>query len=156
MAFYQLIRTQRIPASLDTVWDFISRPGNLKDITPPDMGFDITSQHGDIDMYPGMIISYRVTPLPGFRTNWVTEITHVRDREYFVDEQRVGPYTMWHHQHRIETIPGGVCMTDIVSYVPPFGIIGAIANQLFIRRRLENIFSYRTDIIEKKFGIYPM
>jgi ligand-binding SRPBCC domain-containing protein len=154
MAFYQFKREQKVNASLDEIWDFISSPSNLKEITPDYMGFDITSAGLAEKMYEGMIISYQVSPLFGIKTTWVTEITHVRDRNYFVDEQRVGPYSLWHHQHHIEEIEGGVLMKDIVSYEPPFGFLGAIANTLIIENKLNEIFNYRTLALERKFGIF--
>ena len=107
MAYYQLIKKQNIPASIDEIWDFISSPSNLKEITPKHMGFEVTGNTGKGQMYPGMIITYKVSPLLGIKLDWVTEITHVKDKEYFVDEQRIGPYTMWHHEHKIEPIAGG-------------------------------------------------
>jgi len=152
MGFYQLHTTQKIPASVEKVWDFISSPGNLKKITPEYMGFDITSKNLPEKMYPGMIISYKVSPVMGIKTTWVTEITHVKEQEYFVDEQRVGPYFMWHHEHKIEAIPGGVLMTDIVSYKPPFGFLGSIANEIMIKHKLKEIFDFRTNAVEKLFG----
>lgn len=152
MGFYQLHTTQKIPASVEKVWDFISSPGNLKKITPEYMGFDITSKNLPEKMYPGMIISYKVSPVMGIKTTWVTEITHVKEQEYFVDEQRVGPYFMWHHEHKIEAIPGGVLMTDIVSYKPPFGFLGSIANEIMIKHKLKEIFDFRTKAVEKLFG----
>lgn len=152
MGFYQVIRTQKIPASLDLVWDFISAPENLKKITPPGMGFEITSGGNNQKMYEGMIISYRVRPLLNINTTWVTEITHVNPQKYFVDEQRIGPYKMWHHEHKIEQIAGGVLMTDIVSYQPPLGWIGSLANTLIIRKKLQAIFDYRTLALEEIFG----
>ncbi len=152
MGFYQLHTTQKIPASVEKVWDFISSPGNLKKITPEYMGFDITSKNLPEKMYPGMIISYKVSPVMGIKTTWVTEITHVKEQEYFVDEQRVGPYFMWHHEHKIEAIPGGVLMTDIVSYKPPFGFLGSIANKIMIKHKLKEIFDFRTNAVEKLFG----
>lgn len=152
MAFYQLTKTQKIPVSIDVIWDFISSPENLREITPEHMGFVVTSNSSSVKMYPGMIITYKVSPLLGIKMNWMTEITHVKDKEYFVDEQRIGPYSMWHHQHKIEPIEGGVLMTDIVTYQPPFGIIGALANSLFIKKQLEQIFDFRTTALEKRFG----
>jgi ligand-binding SRPBCC domain-containing protein len=152
MAFYQLRQEQFVPATIDQVWDFISSPKNLKDITPSYMGFQITSPNLDEKMYPGMIISYKVSPILGIKMTWVTEITHVDDKKYFVDEQRMGPYKMWHHQHKIEEVDGGVMMEDIVTYQPPFGILGAIANSLFIKKQLKSIFDYRTIAVNKKFG----
>lgn len=150
--FYQFKQEQKIPASIDVVWDFISSPDNLKEITPDYLDFKVTSKSGGNKMYAGMIITYIVKPLLGLPLKWMTEITHVKDNEYFVDEQRVGPYKMWHHQHKIEAIDGGVLMTDIVTYIPPFGFVGAIANNLFIKKQLKEIFDYRTIAVEKRFG----
>ena len=152
MGFYQLHKTQKIPATIDQVWDFISSPANLKKITPEYMGFNITSKILSEKMYPGMIISYKVSPVLGIKMTWVTEITQVKEKEYFVDEQRVGPYSMWHHEHKIEPIKGGVLMTDIVSYKPPFGILGSIANTMLIKKQLKEIFDFRTVAMEKMFG----
>ncbi|OIP83155.1 MAG: hypothetical protein AUK44_06060 [Porphyromonadaceae bacterium CG2_30_38_12] len=152
MAFYQFKAQQFIPATLPEVWDFISSPANLKKITPEHMGFDITSRGLPEKMYPGMIISYKVKPVAGIPLTWVTEITHVVENEFFVDEQRIGPYTMWHHEHHIKATANGVMMDDIVSYQPPFGMLGAVANSLLIRRQLQAIFDYRNMALEKKFG----
>ena len=152
MSFYQLTRIQKIPSTKQEVWSFISEPGNLKKITPPHMGFEIIGGGGVEKMYPGMIIMYKVSPLLKIKLKWVTEITHVNDGKYFVDEQRIGPYKMWHHQHLLEEIDGGVQMTDIVTYQPPYGFLGAIANALFIRKQLRNIFDFRNTALEKRFG----
>jgi ligand-binding SRPBCC domain-containing protein len=152
MGFYQLYKTQKVPATIEQVWDFISSPANLKKITPEYMGFNITSKMLSEKMYPGMIISYKVSPVFGIKMTWVTEITHVKEKEYFVDEQRVGPYSMWHHEHKIEPIEGGVLMTDIVSYKPPLGILGSIANYILIKKQLQEIFDYRKVAVEKMFG----
>ena len=152
MAIYQLIKTQKLPSTITEIWDFISAPINLKEITPKHMGFIVTSNTGAEKMYPGMIITYKVSPLLGIKLNWMTEITHVRDYEYFVDEQRVGPYKLWHHQHKIEPIKGGILMTDIVTYEPPLGLLGSIANSLLIKKQLQLIFDYRTIALEKRFG----
>lgn len=152
MAIYQLIKTQKLPSTITEIWDFISAPINLKEITPEHMGFIVTSNTGTEKMYPGMIITYKVSPLLGIKLNWMTEITHVRDYEYFVDEQRVGPYKLWHHQHKIEPIKGGILMTDIVTYEPPLGLLGSIANSLLIKKQLQLIFDYRTIALEKRFG----
>lgn len=154
MGFYQFQREIKINASIDEIWDFISSPKNLKEITPEYMGFDITSKDLAEKMYPGMIISYKVKPLLGLKTTWVTEITHVEDKAYFVDEQRVGPYSIWHHEHFIEPIKNGVLMKDIVSYKPPFGFLGSIANTLLIKKKLNEIFAYRSEAIVKKYGAY--
>jgi ligand-binding SRPBCC domain-containing protein len=154
MSFYQKYQEQKVPATLEEVWDFISSPANLKEITPDYMGFDITSKDLPEKMYPGMIISYRVSPLMGIKTTWVTEITQVKDKHFFVDEQRVGPYSIWHHQHILEPIENGVLMKDIISYVPPFGFLGAIANGIIIKKKLNEIFEYRNEAVAKRFGKY--
>ncbi len=152
MAFYQFRKEQHLSASLTEVWAFISSPRNLKEITPPHMGFDITSGSLPQKMHEGLIISYRLSPLHGIHTTWVTEITHIQAPYFFVDEQRVGPFTLWHHQHRLIEKPGGVLMSDIVSYQPPLGPLGALANTIFIRKQLQRIFSFRKRVLEKRFG----
>lgn len=154
MPFYQFYREQEINSTLDEIWDFISSPKNLKEITPDYMGFDITSKNLPEKMYPGMIISYKVKPLLGIKTTWVTEITQVKDKEFFIDEQRVGPYALWHHQHFIEEIDQGVLMKDIISYRPPMGPLGAIANNIFIKKKLNEIFEYRKMAIDKRYGVF--
>jgi len=154
MAFYQFQKRQKIKSTIDEIWEFISSPANLKEITPDYMGFDIKTKDLPDKMYAGMVISYEVSPLLGIKTTWVTEITQVIDKKYFVDEQRVGPYSLWHHQHIIEPLEDGILMTDIVSYQPPFGFLGALANKLIIKNKLNEIFDFRTEAIEKRFGIY--
>ena len=156
MAFYQLHREQIIPSTIDKVWEFISSPANLKIITPDYMGFDIITPDLNKKMYPGMIISYKVSPLLGIKMTWVTEITHIVEKEYFIDEQRIGPYAIWHHEHKIELCDQGVMMSDIVSYKPPFWFLGVIANRIFIRRQLNEIFDYRKSALEKIFGKYKI
>ncbi len=152
MPVYTFQETQLIPTSINVLWDFISSPQNLKKITPEYMGFDVITTNLPEKMYPGMIIAYHVRPLLGIKTTWVTEITHVTELKYFVDEQRFGPYTMWHHQHLLEPVEGGVLMTDIIDYQPPLGILGAIANQLTIRKKLKEIFAFRKIKLEEYFG----
>ncbi len=115
------------------------------------MGFDITSGDLPETMYPGMIISYKVRPLARIKMTWVTEITHIEEGRFFVDEQRVGPYALWHHEHHLEEIDGGVMMRDIVSYRPPLGVLGALANRVLIRKQLKNIFDFRFRAIENIF-----
>ncbi len=152
MAFYQFKAKQIIPGDIDQVWNYISSPNNLKEITPEYMGFEVTSEDMPEKMYPGMIISYRVSPFWGIKLKWVTEITHVKEKEYFIDEQRIGPYAMWHHQHKIEKIDSAVLMTDIVSYQPPFLFLGAIVNSMIIEKQLNEIFDFRRKALEKVFG----
>ena len=156
MGFYQLYRTQKIPASIDEVWDFISSPGNLQKITPDYMGFEITSRDLPVKMYPGMIVCYKVSPLLGLKMTWISEITHVKEKSFFVDEQKVGPYRMWHHQHRIEALDKGVLMSDLVTYQPPLGVLGYLANRLFIQKKLAEIFEYRKKSLIQIFGEFKL
>lgn len=117
------------------------------------MGFDITSGYAAGDkMHEGMIITYKVKPVLGIPLNWMTEITHIHDKVYFVDEQRFGPYDLWHHQHWFKAIDGGVEMQDIVNYKIPFGFLGDIANSIFVRKQLKGIFDYRFNKLEQMFG----
>ena len=149
---YSFHTTQIIPVSLDAAWDFFSNPANLQAITPADMGFKVVSKyHGD-KMYPGQVIEYTVKPLLGIPIYWMTEITHVEDKKYFVDEQRFGPYSLWHHQHHFKEIAGGVEMTDIVHYKVPFWILGDIANTILVKKKLKEIFDYRYRVVEERFG----
>jgi ligand-binding SRPBCC domain-containing protein len=152
MPVYQLYREQKLPGDMQALWDFISDPRNLKLITPEYMGFDILSEQLPERIYPGMIITYTVRPLFRVKMKWVTEISHVVEGQYFVDEQRTGPYRMWHHQHRIQPVKNGVLMKDLVTYGPPFGFLGALVNHLVIKRRLEEIFDYRQQKLIEIFG----
>jgi ligand-binding SRPBCC domain-containing protein len=148
---YSLKTVQQLPVTLEEAWDFFSSPANLKEITPDNLGFKIVSQHHGDKMYAGQIIEYTVSPVLGIPMYWMTEITHVEDKKYFVDEQRFGPYSMWHHQHHFKTVDGGVEMTDIVHYKLPFWFLGDIAHFLFVNKQLKNIFNYRYKIVEQKF-----
>ncbi len=141
-----------MPLTLQKAWDFFSKPANLKDITPANMGFIIRSRYHGEQMYPGQIIEYTVKPLLGIPFYWMTEITHVAEGKYFIDEQRFGPYSLWHHQHHFKQIPGGVEMTDIVHYKIPFWFLGDIANALLVRNELKKIFDFRRQKVEELLG----
>lgn len=149
---YSLKTVQTIPITLNEAWDFFSKPDNLKDITPDAMGFVIKSKHHRESMYAGQIIEYTVKPLLGIPLYWMTEITHVAEGKYFIDEQRFGPYSLWHHQHHFKEMHGGVEMTDIVHYKVPFRFLGDIANTFLVRQQLKKIFDFRFKMIEHKFG----
>ncbi|GAB5563778.1 MAG: SRPBCC family protein [Winogradskyella sp.] len=153
MKIYTLHKKQNLPISVDEAWKFLSSPKNLKTITPDYMGFNILSG-ADRPMYPGQIIQYIVTPVLGIKTKWVTEITHVKDKKYFVDEQRFGPYALWHHKHFINEIDGGVEMEDIIDYKVPFGLLGQLVHPIIVKPKLEEIFNYRTKKLEELFGKY--
>ncbi len=152
MATYSLKTVQYIPVSLEKAWNFFSDPANLQAITPANMGFQILSKHHGSKMYTGQIIEYKVKPVLGIPIYWMTEITHVQDQSYFIDEQRFGPYQLWHHQHHFREVEGGVEMTDIVHYRNPFGFLGNIANTLFVKSQLKQIFEFRFQKVEELFG----
>lgn len=153
MKSYYLEFNQLLPISLAEAWAFFSNPLNLEKITPAEMAFTVTSKLPEpISMYPGMIITYRVSPMLGVKLNWMTEITHVEEEKYFIDEQRFGPYQFWHHQHHFEKVAGGVMMHDILTYGLPLGIFGRMANNLFVAAKLQQIFGYRKKQIELMFG----
>ncbi len=151
MSIYRLQTTQKLPITKEEAWDFLSNPKNLKTITPDYMSFDILSG-ADRKMFPGQIIQYIVTPILGIKTKWVTEITHVVEGEYFVDEQRFGPYSFWHHKHFIKEIEGGVEMEDIIDYKVPFGFFGQLVHPFIVKPKLEEIFIYRRKKLYKLFG----
>lgn len=152
MSLHSLKSTQKLPIDLDKAWDFFSSPANLKTITPDYMSFKVTSEDAEAKIFPGMIISYVVRPVLHLPMEWVTEITHVKEKDYFVDEQRFGPYSLWHHKHFFKAIDGGVEMKDVVHYKIPFGPLGDLANKIFIRKKLLEIFDYRTQKLTELFG----
>ncbi|KEQ31575.1 SRPBCC family protein [Pedobacter antarcticus] len=157
MKAHQLQFVQKMPVSLEQAWDFFSSPLNLAKITPEEMAFKVTSNINPIDkMYAGMIITYKVSPVAGIKLNWMTEITQVEEQRYFIDEQRFGPYQFWHHQHHFKSIPGGVEMTDVLTYGMPLGFLGTIANSLFVANKLQQIFKYRKEKVDALFGSYEI
>jgi len=152
MKIYTLSKTQRLPISIQEAWAFFSNPRNLAVITPPHMKFDIQYMSGGNEMYEGQIIRYKIQVLPGITSGWVTEIKNVRAPFSFIDEQRFGPYALWHHQHRFKEIDGGIEMTDEVNYAIPLGLLGRFAHWLFVERELKRIFEYRIKKLEELFG----
>ncbi len=153
MKSYQLIFVQHYPISLSETWSFFSSPYNLVKITPEDMTFEVTSKTDQNDkMYPGMIITYKVSPLLGIKLNWMTEITQVEHEKYFIDEQRFGPFKFWHHQHHFKSIDGGTEMTDILTYALPMGIFGQMAHALIVKNKLQAIFKFREEKTKELLG----
>jgi len=150
MKIYKFQRKQLFKTSLDKLWEYLSSPKNLDDITLKELKFKITSEL-PVKMYAGQLIVYKIQILPFLNRTWVTEIKNVIDMEYFIDEQRFGPYKFWHHQHKLEKSGNNVIMHDFIHYAIPFGILGQILNFFFIRKKLENIFQYRFDYLDKKF-----
>jgi ligand-binding SRPBCC domain-containing protein len=151
MKVHQLHQQQILPVSMAEAWDFFSSPANLDAITPPDLGFHITSPLPP-KMFEGQIITYRVKIAPLVWVPWVTEIKCVDEGRSFIDEQRFGPYKFWHHRHSFEPVEGGVRMTDLVHYGLPFGVFGSIAHALFVRRKLQWIFGFRKQLLAQRFG----
>lgn len=150
---YTLHRTQRLPASLDQVWAFMSDPKNLAVITPPEMNFK-TLSGDERGMYPGQIIHYTITPLLGIKMQWVTEITHVQPQTFFTDEQRHGPYAFWHHKHFLREVDGGVEMEDLIHYRLPMGILGQLVHPVLVGPQLERIFEFRRRKLIELFGAF--
>lgn len=150
MPMKRLIQQQILPVTLQEAWNYFATPGNLNEITPDDMIFEIMSDVPD-KMYEGMFIEYRIRPMLNFPMKWYTEITHIREHEFFVDEQRVGPYKIWHHEHHFKAVDGGVLMTDILHYDIGKSIFGYMAGRLFVDRKVKSIFEYRFKKLENYF-----
>jgi ligand-binding SRPBCC domain-containing protein len=150
MKVYSLKEVQLLPLPAEKAWEFFVNPANLPLITPPDLGFRITSEV-PAEMYEGLIITYTVTPFIGIKANWVTEISHIKAPMFFVDEQRLGPYSFWHHQHFFKEHPSGTEMTDLVHYVLPFGVAGSLFAPI-VKCRLAQIFSFRRKVLRELFG----
>lgn len=151
MKMYRLTNTQKLPISLDEAWEFLSNPTQLENITTDELSFQKLHDIPD-KMYEGMLMQLRLKPFLGIPIDWLTEITHIKEKEYFIDEQRVGPFRFWHHEHRVLPIEGGVEIQDTVHYVMPFSIFGRFVHWLFLRKQVENIFIYREETMEKVFG----
>ncbi|BCR05578.1 SRPBCC domain-containing protein [Desulfuromonas versatilis] len=151
MRLYTLQYRQVFPISRETAWEFFSDPANLARITPPWLNLSVTSPL-PAEMYPGMLITYRLRPVPGVAVSWVTEITQARKPEFFVDEQRFGPYRFWHHQHDFRPVADGVEMEDLVHYALGFGPLGQVVNRLLVAPRLAEIFRYRRMVLDRRFG----
>ncbi|MEY3367852.1 MAG: hypothetical protein RI973_1007 [Bacteroidota bacterium] len=149
---HQLKTIQHLPISLEEAWSFFSSPKNLAVITPKELNLVPISELPE-EMYPGMFIQYSVRPLLGIPVTWVTEISHVRHLEFFVDEQRLGPYKIWHHQHHFKATAGGVEMTDIVDYRLPFGLLGIVAEKILVGNEVKKIFEFRRKRLEELFGV---
>jgi len=149
---HQLRKTQNILISVKEAWAFFSQPENLAKITPSNMNFNILSRSDAGEMYPGMIITYKVSPLFNLSINWATEISQIKEHKYFIDNQIQGPYKIWHHEHHFKETENGTEMRDVLFYEVKFGFFGQLLHKLFIRKRIEEIFNYREDKIKELFG----
>ena len=148
---YQLKTKQFVKTDMATCWDFFSDPKNLSKITPQSMGFIVRTELPD-KMYEGLMIEYTVSPMLGIPMNWITEIKTVKNHSFFVDEQRKGPYRIWHHEHHFKEVEGGVEMTDIVSYEIPFGFLGRLMHPILVKNKLKEIFDYRRQKVDELFN----
>jgi Uncharacterized conserved protein len=146
----KLKQEQFLPISLDEAWRFFATPKNLNEVTPNDLVFEIKSELPDT-MYEGLLINYRLKPMLNIPVNWCTEITHIKEKVYFIDEQRKGPYRIWHHEHHFKPVAGGVLMTDLLHYDIGMSFFGWIAGKMFVHRKVEGIFSYRYKMLESYF-----
>jgi ligand-binding SRPBCC domain-containing protein len=152
MKLYHLKKTQFLPITISEAWEFFSSPLNLAKVTPSHLRFKILYISGSGIMYAGQIIRYHVTILPGIKVHWVTEITHVNELHHFIDEQRFGPYALWHHQHHFKEVLGGIEMTDELNYALPLGWIGELANRIFVGGKVNSIFEHRYKVLEQYFS----
>ncbi|MGB3606775.1 SRPBCC family protein [Psychroserpens sp.] len=155
MKLYNLHQKQKLPITLDEAWSFLCNPANLSELTPSKMNMTIISG-AEKSMYAGQVLQYNVTPLPGFKTKWVSEITQYENKKYFVDLQLFGPYAFWHHKHFVHEIEGGVEMEDIIDYKVPFGILGQLVHPFLVKPKLDEIFEFRRKKLEDRFGKYPI
>lgn len=146
---YRLVSETLVPAPIEEVFDFFSRAENLERITPPELGFRILTPL-PIEMRPGALIAYRLK-LNGIPFRWQTEITVWEPTVRFVDVQLRGPYRQWVHEHRFESVPEGTRMTDDLTYALPLGFFGNLAHRLFVRKKVEAIFSHREKVLSKIF-----
>jgi len=151
MKIYTFQRTQKLPISLEQAWEFIANPKNLAVITPSEMGFE-TLSGVEREMFAGQLIHYIVKPIFGIKMQWLTEITHFEHKKFFVDEQRFGPYSFWHHKHFLKEIDGGVEMEDVIHYKLPMGILGQIVHPFVVKPNLEKIFEFRRKKFIEIFG----
>lgn len=153
MPIHTLHRKQVLPTTRAEAWEFFSNPRNLARITPPSLDFQILTPDLPDEIYAGMMIQYRVRPLLGIPMTWLTEITQVQNGFSFVDEQRVGPYSIWHHEHQFRDIGAGqVEIEDRVTYTLPFGWLSEPIHALIVRDQLAAIFDYRTTAVTE---LYP-
>ena len=152
MKIYNLTREQFLPITLQEAWDFFSSPTNLAKITPAHMKFKILYISGGNKAYAGQIIRYKINVLPFLPMHWVTAITQVKEPLHFIDEQRFGPYALWHHQHHFKEVAGGILMTDEVNYAIPLGLLGRLAHWLFVGKEVNTIFEHRFKALEDFFS----
>lgn len=151
MKIHSFKQKQLLHISHDQAWAFFANPQNLTKLTPEWMQLTLLSEAPQM-MYEGMIITQQIKPILGIPLTWVTEITRIKERSYFIDEQRIGPYRFWHHEHRLRETPTGIEIIDTLHYALPFGIFGEIAHQIAVKRKIAEVFAFRYEALEKLFG----
>jgi uncharacterized protein len=145
-----LLRTEvGVDAPVGDVFDFFSRPQNLGLITPPDMALEIKQAPSEISQGSTIDYSLRVAKAP---LRWRTIIDRWAPGRLFVDAQAHGPYRSWWHEHHFREADGGTVMEDRVYYTPPFGVIGRLAQALFIAAQLRHVFGYRSQAVRQRFA----
>ena len=147
---YLYERVQEVSRPLDEVFAFFGEPENLERITPPHVGFHIVTPR-PVPMHVGSVVDYTIK-VRGVPMRWTTLITEYNPPHRFVDVQLKVPYSLWHHTHTFEAIPGGTRMTDRVAYMMPFGPLGRLVNALLVKNDIKGIFDYREKMIETIFG----
>ncbi len=149
---HHLVRQQAVSAPIERVWNYFATPANLNELTPNDMHFEILNEKLET-MYAGQLIAYRIQFMPLIKSRWLTEITHMQEQAYFVDEQRIGPYRLWIHEHRFESTQHGTMITDQVTYALPFNVLGELVHAVWVGKKLKQIFDYRYKKIQTIFGM---
>jgi ligand-binding SRPBCC domain-containing protein len=152
MKIYSLYREQLVRASLADTWKYFSNPKNLRHITPRELGFRVVTADLPDEIYPGLFIEYKVSPILRIPLTWVTEITHVEAGKMFADEQRIGPYRIWSHKHFFRKDGRFTHMTDRVDYALPAIPLASVANALVVRPKLEHIFNFRKAVVDSLFS----
>ena len=160
MKIYEVSYTQKLPTTLDKAWAYFTNPDNLEVLTPKDMGLrnKVSAKeilvHSDNSLYIGKLITHNIKLLPflPFRMDWVSEITHLESKHYFVDQQVTGPYAYWHHTHIFREIPQGIEAIDVIRYALPLGVLGRMMQPVFIQPKLQEVFAFRHKILEAHFG----
>ncbi len=150
MATYALRREQWLPYPKQVVFDFFTRPENLKAIIPPWLRFHILTPD-PIEMKMGTTLAYTLR-VRGFNIRWLAKIDRWNPPDEFVDIQIEGPYKVWHHTHRFSETEGGSLMEDIVRYELPLGPCGRLVHRLVVARDLSRIFDYRGQRIQEILG----
>lgn len=146
-SFHELEFEQWIPQPLDKTFAFFKKCENLEPLTPEFMNLKIVDKSTE-KVNEGTTIDYRLR-LHGIPLVWQSKITEWEPNRRFADIQTKGPYSFWHHKHEFEEKNGGTLLKDYVTYKIPFGILGDLMANHFVKKDLENIFSFRRSKINE-------